>query len=332
MFHKLNEDYLNPAVSCAVDLYSNISSAYHLMPTGAVMDEITIYSTLLFEAAIPLLLISGRLWRIGVMLAILFHSLLSMHSNVYIMSFSAEIFAMLTIFIPEEALQRMKGVFNKATQLIMSMIKSRDSGILLILIILGAIPVLLFFAPVELGTVLKSLFLFGWFTWCLILFLLVARYGKASWVGSKGNILAMPLLIVFPIVFIINGFTPYLGLKTATNFSMFSNLYINGRENNHLLIDHNYPLLDHSADQVQVISSNQPYFKNLASNDINITYFELVRWMDEHPDVKDLELTLRHNGEITDFTSLQGESLSWVEKKLLIYRVLPPRRPCPCQW
>lgn len=47
------------------------------------------------------------------------------------------------------------------------------------------------------------------------------------------------LLYVFPILLIFIGLTPYLGLRTAGNFSMFSNLRTEGESSNHLLLGSN---------------------------------------------------------------------------------------------
>lgn len=47
------------------------------------------------------------------------------------------------------------------------------------------------------------------------------------------------LLYVFPILLVFIGMTPYLGLRTAGNFSMFSNLRTEGESSNHRLLGSN---------------------------------------------------------------------------------------------
>lgn len=47
------------------------------------------------------------------------------------------------------------------------------------------------------------------------------------------------LLYLFPILLVFIGLTPYLGLRTAGNFSMFSNLRTEGESSNHLLLGSN---------------------------------------------------------------------------------------------
>lgn len=60
------------------------------------------------------------------------------------------------------------------------------------------------------------------------------------WEGVRIVDARMPaLLYVFPVLLIFIGLTPYLGLRTAGNFSMFSNLRTEGETSNHLLLGSN---------------------------------------------------------------------------------------------
>jgi hypothetical protein len=46
-------------------------------------------------------------------------------------------------------------------------------------------------------------------------------------------------MFVFPVLLLLHGLTSYLGLRTAGNFSMFSNLRTEGARSNHLLLGGN---------------------------------------------------------------------------------------------
>src|SRR4030095_15122896 len=46
-------------------------------------------------------------------------------------------------------------------------------------------------------------------------------------------------LLLFPLVLALHGLTSYLGLRTAGNFTMFSNLRTEGTSSNHLLLGSN---------------------------------------------------------------------------------------------
>ena len=62
-------------------------------------------------------------------------------------------------------------------------------------------------------------------------------------------------MLVFPVVLLLHGLTPYLGLRTAGNFSMFSNLKTEGARSNHLLLGSNpLKVWHYQEDAVRVIS------------------------------------------------------------------------------
>jgi hypothetical protein len=64
--------------------------------------------------------------------------------------------------------------------------------------------------------------------------------GSPRWEGVRVLDKRMPALLwVFPILLVFIGLTPYLGLRTAGNFSMFSNLRTEGESSNHLLLGSN---------------------------------------------------------------------------------------------
>jgi len=332
VFHKLNVDYLNREVSCAVDLYSNLSDSFWLFPSGSGIDYFVIYTTLLIEALIPILLISRRLWRYGVLLAIGFHTLLSLHDNVYITSFSAEIFALLLVFIPSQALNEIVAVVSR----LWNRFALRRLPLFLALsIAFSAITffVLSIYLVYESGgDQVKPLLQVFWIIFCLTLFFLVFLI-QSDYRREKISQMNMPVFFIFPILVVLNGVSPYFGLKTATNFSMFSNLWVKGEDNNHLLVGQNIVLLDYSKDLVDIVHSDQPYFQKLAENHEQITLFELSRWITEHPDLPDPRLVYRRNNQLYQHDKATDiPTFSWMERKFLIYRILPARRPCPCQW
>lgn len=68
------------------------------------------------------------------------------------------------------------------------------------------------------------------------------------------------LLYVFPVLLLALGMTPYLGLRTAGNFSMFSNLRTEGATSNHLLLGGNpLKLWGYQEDVVWIIDIDDRY-------------------------------------------------------------------------
>ncbi len=63
------------------------------------------------------------------------------------------------------------------------------------------------------------------------------------------------LFMLFPIILFLWGMTPYLGLRTTGNFSMFSNIRTEGLASNHLLLWSNpFKLWGYQEDRVKIIA------------------------------------------------------------------------------
>ena len=325
VFHKLNADFFNPEVSCAVELYSDISSSFPFLPNSNI-HGLLIYGTLIAEAAIPVLLLIRRTQLAGILLAIWFHFFLSLHSNVYIMSFSAEIYALLIPFLPSFAVQKIEAQIRSFR----ANYKYIIPGLFLLVILI----VLLF----GLSDLSKTIFSFGWAIWSGILFItsiwLFFTYRFRS--GDKLRFVFNPWFAFITALLFFNGITPYLGIKTATNFSMFSNLLVSGETTNHLLLPKSLPIVDYSSDLVDIIDTNDPYLGNVRMAHARITFFELERWLQEHGDEQSMVLIYNHNGKLINLkgaTTLASKGISdWLQKKFLIFRVIPADGPCPCQW
>ena len=331
VFHKLNHDYFNPQVSCAAELYDTISTTYTVFPEGRTIDWIVIAGTLLIEAAIPILLTfrSARIY--GILLALVFHTLLSLHTNVFIMSFSAEVFAMLILFLPEKALMEIKHGLS-ATR---NGIRMADFRIKIITVLVFT-SLLLYVGWYD-GNMLpflKTAFTVLWILWCLglIAFTIhMLRVGHGTdQLPQKQKLHAF---FIFPVIVFLNGLTPYFGIKTATYFAMFSILRTEGSSSNHLIIQKNYPLIGYSADLVEIVDSSDPYLQRIRDHHDRITRFELERWLFEHKD-HPVKVAFADMSGIHSFTGPHEyeSSYSWLARKFLIYRNLPPDGPCPCQW
>jgi len=91
IFHKLNVDFFRPETSCAAVLYREIAERVPLFPVSTSLDVIIIAGTFLVELALPILFAVPR-WRPwGILIGLPFHLALAVHSNPYILSFTAEI-------------------------------------------------------------------------------------------------------------------------------------------------------------------------------------------------------------------------------------------------
>nr|MBA2725600.1 hypothetical protein [Actinomycetota bacterium] len=93
---------------------------------------------------------------------------------------------------------------------------------------------------------------------------------------------------VFGVVLIaivcVNGVAPYLELKTAQGFNMYSNLLTAAGETNHLVIPRTLPMRDGYEGPVRIIESSDAGLELYADLGYLVAYPELRRFLSERPD------------------------------------------------
>lgn len=291
-FHKLNLDFLNPAVSCATYFY-RLSVPQPLVAWGpnpaGIFGYFLIYSTLLFEALIPLLLSFRKTRGIGILLGLLFHIALGI-TNYH---FSVMVYAIYLLFLPPSFFQNFR-------------IGRRFWVIPLTLIGLFA---LFFFKASTLDLPLwrSPLGSYRSVVWVMLSSSLTAGYlycllrNKIPFKEMRGTFrVQWKPLFVFPLVVFINGLMPYLGIKTSSSYAMFSNLVTEGTSNHLIIPKGALQILDYQDDLVRIVEANQPPFAEFVLAGMPLPYLELRRMVSE----------LAQKGETgIDLVSLRGNRL-----------------------
>jgi len=143
-------------------------------------------------------------------------------------------------------------------------------------------------------------------------------------------------LLLFVLLTFFNGITPYAGLKTSTNFSMFSNLKVEGENTNHLFMPALTRLSDIQTNTVTLLETDDPYLQNYIKRNERITYFELTRYLYNNLH-KDIHVSYRKDNrektiQIPEQPPEKWLTSSYLERKLLNFRGVPASGPTPCQW
>jgi hypothetical protein len=351
VLHKLNRDYLNPEVSCGFLLYEEIVTATdHLLPLAAWMGYPCLLGALFLEAAIPLCLFFRRTRTLGILLGLVFHTMLALHPNLYIYSSSVLLFACYTVFLPRGFVSRLRA----RTSWLPRLASWQLAGIATVVGLLAAVG-LAAAAGFERGAVIDELH--KWAPGAAKTFFFVTTAiiiaGFVSVLAEKGSgrRLRYPtpaqllrgagsVLMLVPLLMLLNGFSPYLALKTGTSFAMFSNLRTEGGVNNHLFMPR-LPVPDYQDDMVRVVESNDPRLQGWADQGLQATTFEFRRHLAERAK-PDLRVVFHHNGERHELdlkgrdgmSARVGELLEppgWLERRLLLFRPVPVENvPMPC--
>jgi hypothetical protein len=354
VLHKLNTDYFNPSYSCATNLYSHIVHDYPFLPSGVWTDPLCIYGAIGCEALIPLLLLfrATRLW--GVALGLLFHLMLSPHDNPFIFSFSALLYAAYFLFLPVDVLGEMLMTWNR----LLARLRPRwlwfaAAGAL------GATTIiaLRLFARelVEQVDLIDRAHLFVAagvrMGWNLLALFNIYAFARAVWVRRGRQLhrvagrhearffqpgLVTPL-VIFPILVTLNGFCPYLGLKTESAFAMYANLRTEGTRNNHLFMPR-INLANYQDDLVEIVDSSDRQLRELKREGYGLTWFEFRRSKLSQVRSNTFWVTFKRNGVERTLRYAEQQNVPafapvpWYQRRLLYFRAVQvdPTSPQYC--
>ncbi|WP_210521360.1 HTTM domain-containing protein [Hymenobacter terricola] len=274
VFHKLNWDYFNLNISCStflLDWYAGKAPflVHSLMSRGAA-----VWGTIAVEALIPLLLGFRKTRWAGILLGIGFHFFLSIHPHPGLYSFSALMFAVYTLFLPadfpEKALHLAQRLFGRALPRLLLMLRT-----------LGAIGIVGVVGLAASGISSPVIGLLIWLGWGLLLgvtYLLVISTSRHTSQSSAALFRVRPALFWgVPLLVFLNGLSPYLGLKTQTSFSMFSNLRTEGDISNHLLVPASLQITDLEKNLIETTATNLDELKPYVASHELLTPFEFRR-------------------------------------------------------
>jgi hypothetical protein len=230
VFHKLNTAFLS-ADSCAEDLFrrSFEKNGLPVITLHPPFVQAFAVGTIIVETAILVCLAVPRWRRWGILLGVGFHAILGFAS---FFDFATIVFALYLLFVPtrvfaglaeraaklwEWALIAFAG--HVAISLVSGVLHSRGIGGPGVWHLLQVITWALAVLPVMV---------------LLIRAVFADQAAGGAWPGWKLRG-ASALLLFVPVLAFVNGATPYVGLKTTANYSMFSNLHVEGGATNHLV-------------------------------------------------------------------------------------------------
>ena len=332
-FSKLNSHFLDPSGSCAAVL-AEIQFVVSPWLKHVSVPAIAGWLTAIAECTIALLLIPQRTRRYGIMMGLVFHTMLVISPAIAVFDFTVTIYTMVFLFAGEDVGERLNQLAHRCRKqipalwpLLMSAKTYGVIGLGLLMILrtalgypmfgdarLGNLSWLLYmaFAAVVIGVGWKVLFAEATET----------PRSEARLLPRVNWHFAVILLALF------NGACPYLGLKTQGSFTMFSNLQTEAGYWNHLLVPRWVRVFDaYQDDLVQVASVGDKRLQaDFVDRDCLVPRFEIRRAAMKNPnmpitvirDQKQIQLD-----PISIDTEL-SEPLSWFDRKLLIFRPVTP--------
>ncbi|MCH8829572.1 MAG: HTTM domain-containing protein, partial [Planctomycetes bacterium] len=235
VIQKLNGDYLDPAVSAATVLQKEIAERIPILPAMEWTLPFGIWGSLLFEAGIPILLLFRRTRFAGFVAAVFFHLLLAIHPHPGIFSYSALIFGVLVLFLPEPARLKLHEEWDRQRAAL-----SRKLHVSVTPQHMATFAFTVFYIAItifgivyrlrgetrenfDLNCLMASYVWFAWGIWMGYCYIRAMSLSRSESRSLSSRLIWSPALVGILLV-VCNGMSPWVGLKTQTSFSMFSNL------------------------------------------------------------------------------------------------------------
>jgi hypothetical protein len=111
------------------------------------------------------------------------------------------------------------------------------------------------------------------------------------------------------LLLVVNSLSPYLGLKTDSSFTMFSNLQTENGRWNHVFIPEAVRVFPYQDQLVRVTDSNDRALEQRTTDGRRVVRFELERYVRSHPGTSATYATAAAAGETSDTTDLDSASL-----------------------
>lgn len=252
IYHKINLDFLDPAVSCATVLYDILAAPFGL--SGWSFGQYgAIYATFVIEAIAMVLLFSTRWKLLGMAIGVPFHVIIGWTGYAYYKDFSTIVLVLYALFLPAAALRTGLARFS-------DMMGGRAAALRMGRLVL--IGLALAYAGLSMAKFGSLAVTHQSFTWVFTAYAL-AFYAFILTCVRPAPEEAKPRagwLAVIPLLFFVNGLSPYLGLKTESSIAMFSNLHTEGGETNHLVAGVLPFGASYQDDLVVPVGSNDPRF------------------------------------------------------------------------
>lgn len=310
---KYNSSFFDIAASCAnaIGYRASFGTAASLRDSGVL-----IWVVLAAETAIPLLLLIPATRRHGVRLGVAFHFFLSASPAFAVVDYTAALYALFLLFLPEEDVRRIVHGFRvlaARSAIVRDARRHPPTTIGLAFLVFGFLGHLL---PVAAPTI----------AWLFSELYLITILGVTLWTWRRavpaprplGRILAIHLPVI--LLAVAWGLSPYVGLRTTGVFTMFSGLRTEGSLGNHLFMP-TYRLGGWQDELVLLESSNDPELSQGADLDLAVPMLEIQRRAAEDPDlVVTGELDgVRHSWGPEDGSTPVPPASPWA-LKLLLFR------------
>ncbi|MET0532834.1 MAG: thiol-disulfide oxidoreductase [Steroidobacter sp.] len=337
IFHKINTDFLDPRVSCAVALYMPLADGFGLQDslTGKYL---AIWSTFIVEAIAIVALYWKRYFAVGLLLALMFHFVIPISVYSWYMDFSSLVLALYILSVPREVSAQFYDRCASLFRLLRDRFGSLGQALPFGIVIGGAIALVALlarFSPqptIAASHAYQSIWVLMWVVYGGLTMLLLANAALSHlpWRGQQGPLRPLWLYAVPATLFIVSA-GPYMGLRTEASIAMFSNLHTEGGVTNHLVITQPWDFFPYQRDVAMIKASSDPDLQNYADRNLGLVMFTLNEKLLKRPnDWVTYELNGVRHERATAASIGAATHANALERKFLIFKYVDYARPKVC--
>jgi len=337
IFHKINTDFLDPKVSCAVALYMPLADGFGLQNSVAGK-FLAIWSTFIVEAIAIVSLYWKRWFAVGLLLALIFHFVIPISVYSWYMDFSSLVLALYILSVPREVSEqfydRCARLFRQLRERFGTLGQALPFGVVIggAVAVVAVLSVFSHQAHVAPSHAYQSVWVLMWVVYGGVTMLLLADTAihHLPWRGTVGPSRPLWLYAVPATLFVICT-APYIGLRTEASIAMFSNLHTEAGTTNHLLIKEPLALFPYQSDVAMIKASSDPDLQRFADRKQGLVMFSLKEWLRKKPEQW---VTYELNGVRYEKATAQSlgafTHASLLERKVLIFKPVDFARPKVC--
>lgn len=277
-FAKLNSAFLEPATSCAVFYADQFLESWGIarVDDQSPFSVVAIWTTLIVELSVPLLLLWRRARWFGVLLGTSFHTLISFDLGQHFYDFTSVLLPLFFLFLPDMSVERIAAAFGRISPIDRRISASVLAWVGVGLVVLASLPVT---AMSE--ALLSRLPFIVWVPMSLCwLWLLLSARAQPTALSWRPGVAAGVIVGVA----ILNGLTPYTEVKTAYGFNMYSNLLTARGDSNHLLVTGTLPIRKYGA--VEILASSDPGLADYIGSGYLVPMPNLRRYLSTRPETR----------------------------------------------
>ncbi len=334
---KLNSDFFDPDKSCSVSMMYNALAPFGVQ-NGSLPHSVEAaqpYFITSMEFLIPLLLLMTRTRWIGIIVIISFHIGISFSPRSTALDFCLVLFTIVYLFLPLSATEQLYSLAKRFRNWLPFNLSDHKTTIF---VLFSFIITMALWS--KKGTVLGNP---NWlmlapmvFAMGLTLILLSIFHRKAflarteEIIKTKTYRIAQIACVVLIVIQLVNISSPYLGGRSQSVFTMYSNLQTEGMTTNHFFLPR-LAIETKQDDLVKVFQSSNSQVQRYSRDGRLMTWHELTRHLSADPTAS---IHYERNGEAFDHAHA-FENPKLVTRYPIAHRFIGHRSYDPrgcCQW